>query len=273
MRLATIRTRGGTAAVRLDGDVVTETGQPDVGELIRIADWPMIAQRAEGRQYPCADLDFAPVITAPRKIICLGLNYADHIREMGREMPEYPTLFAKYPEALVGANDAIILPKLSSAMDWEAELAVIIGRRVRQADAASAQAAIAGFTVLNDVTARDWQYRTTQWLQGKTFQATTPIGPWLVTADEADGNHLLECLVDGEIVQSASTSQLVFGPDRAVSYVSEILTLEPGDILALGTPGGVGHARTPRRYLRDGQLLTTTIDGIGECRNPCVAEK
>ena len=141
------------------------------------------------------------------------------------------------------------------------------------ADEAAAEAAIAGYTVLNDVTARDWQYRTLQWLQGKTFEATTPLGPELVTPEEAGTDLDLTCAVDGEVVQSANTSDMVFGAVATIAYVSTVLTLHPGDVLALGTPGGVGHARKPPRYLTPGAVLTTTIAGLGECRNTCVPEK
>jgi len=198
-----------------------------------------------------------------------------HIQEMGRELPRYPTLFAKYSRALVGAGDDVILPAVSAQMDWEAELAVIVGAEVRHADAAAAETAIAGYTVLNDVTARDWQYRTPQWLQGKTFESTTPIGPWLVTADDpaVAGGLDLACEVNGELVQHANTADLLFSPSALVAYVSQIFTLVPGDVIATGTPGGVGHARTPPRSLEAGAVLVTRITGIGECRNVCVRER
>jgi acylpyruvate hydrolase len=160
-------------------------------------------------------------------------------------------------------------------MDWEAELAVVIGAEVGHADPEQARAAIAGYTVLNDVSARDWQFRTRQWHQGKTFEATTPVGPWLVTADDpavAAQGLTLTCEVDGDTVQKADTGDLVFDPATLVAYVSEIVTLAPGDVIATGTPGGVGHARTPARYLHDGSLLVTRIEGIGECRNTCRRE-
>jgi acylpyruvate hydrolase len=217
--------------------------------------------------------DFAPVVPAPGKILCVGLNYAAHIREMGRELPEFPTLFAKFTPALVGAYDDIVLPAVSDAMDWEAELAVVIGQTVRHASAEAARAAIAGYAVLNDVTARDWQNRTPQWLQGKTFEATTPFGPYLVSPDEAGEGLTIGCDVDGEQMQRSDTADLVFDPVELVRYISTILTLSPGDVIATGTPGGVGHARTPERYLRDGAVLTTRIEGLGECRNRCRAEK
>jgi acylpyruvate hydrolase len=273
MRLATIRTTTGTRAVRVEVDRAVEIGVPDVGALLADPGWRARAEAADGPSHAPATLDYAPVVPRPGKVICVGLNYANHIREMGRELPQFPTLFAKYPEALVGAYDDVVLPAASDAVDWEAELAVVIGGTVRHADEATAESAIAGYAVLNDVTARDWQYRTMQWLQGKTFEATTPFGPELVTPDEAGAGLDLSCAVNGEQVQSANTADLVFSPAATIAYVSTILTLNPGDVLALGTPGGVGHARKPPRYLQPGDVLTTAIAGLGECRNTCVAEK
>ena len=273
MRLATIRTTNGTQAVRIDGDRAVETGHVDVGALLQDPQWRAVAERADGPAHPRDALDYAPVVPRPGKIVCVGVNYGAHIAEMGRETPPFPTLFAKYSEALIGAHDDIVLPSASAAVDWEAELAVVIGRQVRHADAAAAEAAIAGYSVLNDVTARDWQYRTLQWLQGKTFEATTPFGPELVTADEAGSSLELTCSVDGEVMQQANTDDLVFGAVETISYISTILTLQPGDVIALGTPGGVGHARTPPRYLQAGSVVRTAISGLGACRNTCVPEK
>ena len=273
MRLATIRTAGGTRAVRVDADRAVETGHADVGELLRAGDWRAAARAADGPVHDLAGLDHAPVVPRPGKVICVGVNYGHHIAEMGRETPEHPTLFAKFAEALIGAHDDVVLPAASEAVDWEAELAVVIGSPVRHADEQAAEAAIAGYAVLNDVTARDWQYRTLQWLQGKTFEGTTPLGPELVTPDEAGTGLELSCAVDGEVVQTANTDDMVFGAVATIAYVSTVLTLQPGDVLALGTPGGVGHARKPPRYLQPGQVLTTSISGLGELRNTCVAEK
>jgi acylpyruvate hydrolase len=270
VRLATVRTDKGTRAVRVEDEEIVDLGVSDVGELLRGPDWAQAAT-ADGPRSPAADVEFASLVTAPGKIICVGLNYRTHILEMGRDLPTYPTLFAKYPEALIGAHDDIALPAESQAVDWEAELGVVIGRSVRHADEASAAAAIAGFTVVNDVTMRDWQYRTTQWLQGKTFEATTPVGPVLVTPDDLEGGVRpalsMSCEVDGERVQHANTDDLVFDPVALVTYISSVLTLNPGDIIATGTPGGVGHARKPPRYLSDGASLVTEIAGLGRLVN------
>lgn len=276
MRLATLRTADGTRAVRLENGSYIDLGVPDVGALLNRPDWASYAADAAGPAYDPAAADLAPPVPRPGKILCVGLNYRTHILEMGRELPAYPTLFAKYPEALIGPADPILLPPESGAVDWEAELALVVGRTVRRASAAEAARAIAGFTVLNDVTMRDWQYRTPQWLQGKTFEGSTPTGPVLVTPDELPGGTapalMLTGSVDGEIVQKASTDDLVFKPVALVQYVSTILTLRPGDLIAAGTPGGVGHARQPARYLANGMRLMTEISGIGRLDNAVLAE-
>jgi acylpyruvate hydrolase len=159
-------------------------------------------------------------------------------------------------------------------VDWEAELAVIIGARARHVDETDAARAIAGYSVLNDVSVRDFQNRTLQWLQGKTFEHSTPVGPWLVTVDESPGpDREITCEVDGELMQKADTSDLVFGPAALVSYISNIITLEPGDIIATGTPGGVGAARNPQRFLQDGETVVTRIAGVGELGNVCRKER
>jgi acylpyruvate hydrolase len=268
MRLATIRIDGTTAAVRIEGDTAIECGAPDVRHLLEQDDWVQRAENAAGPAHPVAGLDYAAVIPQPGKIICVGLNYRSHIAEMGREMPRHPTLFAKFSESLIGPYDALPLPPESTAVDWEAELAVVVGRPVRRADERTARKAIAGYTIINDVTMRDWQFRTGEWLQGKTFEGTTPLGPVLVTPGELDPLAEISCLVDGEIVQKSTIADLLFSPVDLVSYVSTIITLRPGDVIATGTPSGVGHARVPPRYLRDGQILVTRVEGIGELVNP-----
>jgi acylpyruvate hydrolase len=276
VKLATLRRDGDTVAIRLDDDGAVEiAGFADVGALLADPDWRAIASAAAGRFLPVGDIPddaWAPVVPAPRKIVCVGVNYREHIREMGREEPDYPTLFTKYPESLVGAGDAIVLPPHASAMvDWEAELAVVIGARVRRADEATAAAAIAGYTVLNDVSMRDWQNRTLQWLQGKSFENSTPVGPVLATVDEVPPSARITTSVDDELLQDGRIDDLVFGPAAIVAYISQIFPLDPGDIIATGTPGGVGHARTPPRYLAPGQVVVTTIEGIGSLRNTVVA--
>ncbi|MEW1685857.1 fumarylacetoacetate hydrolase family protein [Streptomyces sp. NPDC093594] len=272
MKLATIRTAGVTRAVRVETDAAVELGHADLRTLLSRPDWRAEAAAADGLRHDLAGLDYAPPVSSPEKIVCVGLNYRNHILEMGRQLPEHPTLFAKFPRAQVGAYDPVVLPAGSDAVDWEAELGVYIGAEVRHASLDEARAAIAGYTVVNDVTGRDFQYRSPQWLQGKTFEASTPVGPWLVTAEPGDAplSAELSCTVDGELMQKADTGDLVFDPAALVAYISQIITLVPGDLIATGTPGGVGHARKPPRYLTEGSELVTRVEGIGECHNTLV---
>jgi len=275
MRFVTLRTDAGLRAARVEGKEVLELDFADVGELL--ASGPRGRQTAAvgGKAIGSLDgADLAPLIPYPRKVVCVGLNYASHIQEMGRELPAHPTIFAKYSRALIGARDPIVLPAVSDKVDWEVELAVVIGQPVRHADETAAREAIAGFTIMNDVSVRDWQSRTTQFLQGKTFESTTPLGPALVTTDEIDDPNDLDvrCEVDGEIMQVGNTSDLLFPPVELVRYLSTILTLEPGDIIATGTPSGVGAGRTPEVYLRPGQTVRTAIEDLGELVNVCVDE-
>lgn len=280
MKLVTLRSAGRTEAARVENGRAVPLGHEDVGALLRHAgalgvSLAEAASAEAGESVAAGGAELAPVVTLPGKIICVGLNYRTHILEMKRAVPEFPTLFAKYPAALIGAGDDIRLPAASEQMDWEVELGVVIGRRARHLDEHDAGQAIAGYTVLNDVTARDFQYRTLQWLQGKTFESTCPFGPALVTPDEVGHARDLEvtCEVDGEVVQRARTSDLVFPPAALVSYLSGILTLEPGDVIATGTPGGVGFGFDPPRYLKDGSVLRSAIEGLGECVNVCVTEE
>jgi acylpyruvate hydrolase len=275
MRLVTIRTAHGTRAGRLEHDRVVELPYADVGELLA-AGWQgeRAGAQASGAEHHLADVDFAPVVPRPPKIFCLGLNYASHIQETGRDLPTHPTLFAKFPLALIGARDNIWLSDAAEKPDWEVELAFVVGRRVRHADLDEARDAIAGYTICNDISMRDWQRRTLQWLAGKTWEHSTPLGPALVTPDEVDhaADLLVRCEVDGEVMQEARTADLVFKPAETLAYISTIITLEPGDVVSTGTPGGIGDARKPPVYLRPGQVVRTSIEGLGECVNECVKE-
>jgi acylpyruvate hydrolase len=261
---------------RLDGDRVVELDAPDVGALLSAGPAALEpARHASGPVHDAATVDLAPVVPRPGKVICLGLNYESHIRETGRDLPEHPTLFAKFADSLTGPRDPIVLPQVSEKVDWEAELAFVVGAEARHVDGAEAEAAIAGFTVLNDVSMRDWQYRTLQWLQGKAFERSTPLGPALVSPDEVDGARDLEirCVVDGEVMQRSRTSDLVFSPADIVAYISRFITLRPGDVIATGTPGGVGAFRTPPVFLQPGQELRTIIEGVGELVNEVIKEE
>ena len=246
--------------------------QPLAGQDVRSAG----AEAATGPTYPADGVSYATLVPRPSKVVCVGLNYKNHIQEMGRDLPQYPTLFSKYADTLIGATDDIVRPEETDAFDWEVELAVVVGRQVRRATGAEAEDAIAGFTVLNDITARDWQFRTKEWLQGKNWEATTPVGPYLVTPDELSGGVRpaldLRLTVDGEVMQSDNTGDLLFDPVALVEYVSTMIRLNPGDIIATGTPGGVGHARRPERYLLGGETVVAEIDGIGRLENAVVKE-
>ena len=275
MRFATIRTGAGTTAARLDGDSLVPLDAADVGALLASGDPGAVPARAGAVPVPADEADFAPVVTGPAKIICVGLNYRTHILETGRELPEYPTLFAKFAETLMGPNDDLVLPAVSEKVDWEVELAVVVGTPVYRAGKDEALAAIAGYATSNDVSMRDWQRRTLQWQAGKMFQHSTPVGPYLVTPDEVGYAADLEirCEVDGAVMQQARTSDLLFTPADIVAYTSQTITLRPGDLLLTGTTGGVGDARKPPVYLKPGQVLRTYVEGLGECVNHCVAEK
>lgn len=275
MRFATIRAGGGTTAARLEGDALVPLAASDVGELLARGNPAAAAERPGAGPVLAGEASFAPVITRPSKVLCVGLNYRAHILETGRELPEYPTLFAKFADTLLGAHDDLVLPAVSERVDWEVELGVVIGRPIHRASRDEAAAAIAGYTVTNDVSMRDWQRRTLQWLQGKAFERTTPAGPYLVTGDEVGDAADLEirCEVDGAVMQQSRTSDLLFGPADIAAYASQIITLQPGDLLLTGTPGGVGDARTPPVYLQPGQTLRSVVEGVGECVNQCVADK
>lgn len=216
----------------------------------------------------------APLLR-PGKIICLGLNYADHARETNSPIPQYPELFNKFANALIGPGEPIVLPRVSQQVDYEAELAVVIGRAGRYIDKSRALEHVAGYTILNDVSMRDFQFRGRQWMQGKTFDRSTPLGPWVVTADEIPDPQGLEisCEVSGEVLQRSNTREMIFDVAHVVAYISQIMTLEPGDVIATGTPAGVGFAREPKRLLRPGDVVRVTVEKIGTLENPVVAEE
>lgn len=268
MKISTLRIDGTTIAARHDGDYYTTIhGFVDVGSLLTRPDWKQLAETASGTKIPVAEADLAPVIPRPGKIFCVGLNYRAHIEEMGRDLPKYPTLFAKVPETLIGAFDDIELPSEDVAVDWEAELGVVIGKQGRRIPENEAADHIAGFTVCSDISMRTWQFRTNEWLQGKNWEKSTPLGPVLTTKDEWSLGSKIRTIVDGETLQEASTDDLVHGPEYLVSYISTMVTLNPGDLIITGTPGGVGHAQSPKRYLSDGQVVETTIEGLGTLKN------
>lgn len=215
----------------------------------------------------------APV-TNPGKIICVGLNYADHAKEAGLPLPEYPTVFSKYSNTVNDPGGNIVLPKISAEPDYECELGVVIGRRAKNVSKADALSYVAGYLPFHDVSARDFQGRTSQWTLGKTFDTFAPMGPALVTSDEVGDPHTLDIQlsIGGEVLQKSNTSNLIFKIDFLVSYLSAIMTLEPGDVIATGTPAGIGGARNPKRFLKPGETVRIEIAKLGVLENPVVAE-
>ena len=229
---------------------------------------------AFGAQHSPDSVKLLAPIPKPRKLICVGLNYRDHAAETGAEIPKVPTIFNKFATAVIGPGDNIVLPKVSKAPDYEAEFAFVIGRGGRHIAGENWRDHVLGYTIVNDVTGRDYQRATSQWLMGKTFDTFAPMGPWIVTADEIPDPHDLDISIDvsGEILQDSNTRELIFKVPDLIAHLSSVFTLEPGDIVSTGTPAGVGFVRKPPRYLRPGDVVTVIVQNIGELRNPVVAE-
>jgi 2-keto-4-pentenoate hydratase/2-oxohepta-3-ene-1,7-dioic acid hydratase in catechol pathway len=221
-----------------------------------------------------SDVTLLPVIPSPQKIICIGVNYADHAAETGQAPPPYPTVFAKFANTLAASGDPIVLPSASAMPDYEGELAVVIGRPGRQITEQDALDYVAGYTAFNDVSARDFQGHTSQWTMGKSPDTFGPLGLALLTADEIPDPQKLELrtTVNGEVLQQASTADMVFTVRQLIAYLSQTMTLLPGDVIATGTPSGIGAARTPPRFLRPGDTVVISIDGVTELANPVVGE-
>jgi 2-keto-4-pentenoate hydratase/2-oxohepta-3-ene-1,7-dioic acid hydratase in catechol pathway len=212
-------------------------------------------------------------IERPGKIICVGLNYHDHADEQGAELPEEPLLFAKWPTALIGPGDQIVIPPLVTKCDYEAELGVVIGARVRGVSKENALEAVRGYLCANDVSARDLQFKDGQWTRGKSVDTFCPVGPRLVSVEEISDPHDLRirAIVSGEVLQDSTTANLIFGVDDVISHASQTMTLEPGDLILTGTPAGVGVFRDPQRLLRAGDEVTIEIERIGSLTNSVVA--
>ncbi len=271
MRLVTMRRGDSTVAARQEGDgFVPVEGYTDVGTLLADPSWPSIAARAAG-EIVSSSVPLAPAVVQPAKIVCAGLNYSSHITEMGRDLPSHPTLFAKFPDTLTGPFDDIQAPVQEECLDWEGELAVVVGRTAYQVSEREAADCIAGYSIANDISMRTWQHRTTQWLQGKAWFGTTPLGPQVVTVDEFDAaTAWLTTTVNGEVMQRHAICDLLFGPADLIAYVSTFTPLHPGDVVLTGTPGGVGAARSPRLSLHPGDEVSVRIDGLAEIRNRVV---
>ncbi|TYQ10508.1 UNVERIFIED_ORG: acylpyruvate hydrolase [Gordonia westfalica J30] len=271
MKIATVRVDGRdwVALAGEQGDEIGLLVPGSVDELLGSgSDWldRVATMTPKIRRYD--DVVFRPLVSRAQ-VLCVGLNYRDHVLEMGREIPEVPTIFTKGPQALCGAFDPITLPEVSQQVDYEGELVVVIGRPVRGVSEEAAVGAIAGYSVMNDVSMRDWQKRTTQWWQGKNFEASSPVGPWLVTPQEAGPWQDLEVVtrVNGEVRQRSQCANLIFSPEALVAYVSQFTTLRPGDLIATGTPGGVIAGSSNPKWLADGDCVSVAIEGVEECRN------
>jgi 2,4-didehydro-3-deoxy-L-rhamnonate hydrolase len=248
---------------RVVGDLVVPMG-PDIVAYLGGA------APEDDQARPFAGLRLQVPIPRPEKIICVGLNYRDHAAESGQAVPDEPILFAKYNTSLLAPGAPIRLPRVApDQVDYEAELAIVIGAGASRVSVSRALEYVAGYTCANDVSARDLQMRGGQWLRGKAVDTFLPVGPWLVTTDEiADPQELpIRCLVNGQVLQDSNTRQMVFGVAELVSFISQSITLLPGDIICTGTPPGVGFARKPPRYLRQGDQVTVSIAGIGELNN------
>jgi 2-keto-4-pentenoate hydratase/2-oxohepta-3-ene-1,7-dioic acid hydratase in catechol pathway len=227
-----------------------------------------------GETFDPARTRLAAPVPRPPKIVCIGLNYRDHAAESNLPIPETPTVFAKFQTAVTGHRHPIVLPKNSAKPDYEAEFAVVIGQGGRHIPEERWREHVFGYTIANDVSARDFQMATTQWMIGKTFDTFAPIGPAIVTADEIADPHNLDIslTLSGEVMQSSNTRNLIFGVPKLIAYLSSVFTLEPGDIISTGTPGGVGMARKPPRWLKPGDEVVVRVEGLGELVNPVVAE-
>jgi 2-keto-4-pentenoate hydratase/2-oxohepta-3-ene-1,7-dioic acid hydratase in catechol pathway len=265
----------------VEGDSVVPVAGVAAGMIDLIARWSEVGARVRdiakaGRdaiELKCTHL-FAPV-PRPGKIMAIGMNYADHVREMGREPPKDQVWFAKATTAVNGPNDPIQIPKVSDAVDWEAELVVVIGKRGRHIAKDKACDFIFGYACGNDVSARDWQNRTPQWILGKSFDTHAPFGPWITTPDEVGDPHELgiRCIVNGETRQSSNTSNLVFNVWDQLAHLSQVMTLEPGDLIFTGTPGGVGMGMKPPVFLKPGDQVRVEIDKLGALDAVCEAER
>ncbi len=233
------------------------------------------ALRAAARR-PLEETKLLPVIPRPGKIVCLGLNYAEHAAEGGREKPDYPNFFMRCATTLIGHGEAIIRPRVSEQLDFEAELAAVIGRRVpRHVAKTDALSYVAGYACFNDASVRDYQRRTPQWTIGKNFDATGPFGPVFVTADELPAGAAglkIESRLNGEVMQSANTRDMIFPVDETIMLLAQCMTLEPGDVLVRGTPAGVGFARTPPVWMKAGDTIEVEIEGVGLLSNPVADE-
>lgn len=284
MRLVTYQSEGSVRpGVVLGADVVLDLSSQGFASLLQVIESGeeglarvenFVLASPESARVPLTAVKLMAPIPKPRKLICVGLNYRDHAAETGAKIPDIPTIFNKFATAVIGPGDNIVLPKIAKIPDYEAEFAFVIGKGGRRIAAADWQNHVFGYTIVNDVTSRDFQRATTQWLMGKSFDTFAPMGPWIVTKDEIADPHALEVRmeINGEVLQNGNTRDLIFGIPALIEFLSSVFTLEPGDIVSTGTPAGVGFVRNPPRLLKAGDDVIVKIPAIGQLRNPVVAE-
>ncbi|RMF19241.1 MAG: FAA hydrolase family protein [Deltaproteobacteria bacterium] len=285
MKLARFSEEGRTRIGVVDGEQVVdlEAACPELPREMTelLAAGPAVLERARkaaqdggAPRFALESVRLEAPIARPPKFLGVGLNYADHAAETGRNPPEFPVFFNKQSTCVIGPGVPIVLPRVSEQVDYEGELGLVIGRRARRLSREQAREAIAGYLVVNDVSARDWQFRAPTMTLGKSFDTHGPIGPWIVTADEVGDPHVLELrtYVSGELRQHSNTRNLIFDCYALVELLSTVFTLEPGDIVSTGTPAGVGMAASPQRFLRPGDVVRIEIERIGVLENPVIAE-
>lgn len=279
MRLARVTKDGKIGLAAKTGDKVTFKSGAEIADLdTHIAAGTLGvagAQATSGDAVDEANLTFLPPVIRPPKIVCMGLNYRDHAEESGLGIPEFPVLFARFSSSLIGHRAPIILPKVSSQLDWEAELAVVLSKGGKNIPEAHALGHVAGYAAFNDASIRDYQLRTPQWTAGKNFDDTGAFGPWLVTPDELPAGATglkIECRVNGNVMQSSNTENLIFDVAKTIALLSTFMTMDVGDVLVMGTPGGVGVARKPPVFMKAGDVCEVEIEGVGLLVNPIVAE-
>ncbi|HWH95301.1 MAG TPA: fumarylacetoacetate hydrolase family protein [Baekduia sp.] len=284
MRLASIHIADGVTTAAVDGEEVIDLHRADpeipADMIALLAGGDPVLERVRGAidsgaaRLPLDGCRLAAPVARPTKFFAVGLNYADHVAESGQPTPEHPTVFSKMPSCVVGPFDDVERPLVSSALDYEGELGFVIGRRCRHVSRDRAAEVIAGYVVINDVSVRDYQLRTPQWTLGKSFDTHGVVGPWIVTGDDLDPHALdIRTLVNGEVRQQSNTSNLIFDCFTQVELLSSVCTLEPGDIVATGTPGGVGIANDPPRWLVPGDIVRVEVESIGALENRIVDER
>lgn len=266
----------------VDGEVVDGLAQKDIPstmlEFLATGQSALTAMQqlidSQQARIPFQEVKLLAPVPRPGKFLGVGLNYAEHIAETALEKPEYPTFFSKESSCVIADGDAIHLPKVSEKLDYEVELAFVIGKACRHVPVEKAHQVIAGYTLVNDVTVRDWQFRTPTWMIGKSFDTHGPMGPWIVTADEVTDPHdlTLKSWVDDDLRQSSNTRHMIFNIYQMIAYLSQAMTLEPGDVISTGTPSGVGVKMKPRGYMRAGQVVKIEIEKIGSLSNPVIHE-